>query len=84
MIDEGYLDNTHFYKIGQEFNPSLRYLRNSEKSRNKSIDVEKKIYKKFGPKEVKSPLPPKPNQITNKTNFKPKEDKSKSPLPTDT
>jgi hypothetical protein len=39
LIDEGYLDNTHFYKIGQEFNPSLRYLRNREKSRNKSIDV---------------------------------------------
>jgi hypothetical protein len=50
LIDEGYLDNTHFYKIGQEFNPSLRYLRNREKSRNKSIDVEKKIYKKFGQK----------------------------------
>jgi hypothetical protein len=45
LIDEGYLDNTHFYKIGLAFNPSLRYLRNKEKSRNKSIDVEKKIYK---------------------------------------
>lgn len=28
LLDEGFIDNTHFYKIGQAFNPSLRYMRN--------------------------------------------------------
>ncbi len=37
LLDEGYIDNTHFYKIGQSFNPSLRYLRNRSRSRNRSI-----------------------------------------------
>jgi hypothetical protein len=40
LIDEGHIDNTHFYKVGQEFNPSLRYIRNKEKSRERSIEIE--------------------------------------------
>jgi len=41
LLDEGYIDNTHFYKIGQAFNPSLRYIRNREKSRNsRSVDID--------------------------------------------
>lgn len=41
LLDEGYIDNTHFYKIGQSFNPSLRYIRNREKSRNsRSVDID--------------------------------------------
>ena len=79
LIDEGYIDNTHFYKMGQEFNPSLRYLRNRSKSRNKSIDTtEKKVNNtRYVQKDFKGPLPPKSNQAVNKTNFKPKEQQPK-------
>jgi len=70
MLDEGFIDNTHFYKIGQSFNPSLRYLRNRSKSRNRSIEiVDKKSINKPNLNEIKSPLPP---HAGNQTRFKQK------------
>lgn len=74
LIDEGFIDNTHFYKIGQPFNPSLRYLRNRSKSRNRSIEInDKKSANKPLINEVNSPTSIAAHHPTeNPTRFKKK------------
>jgi hypothetical protein len=86
LIDEGFIDSTHFYKVGQAFNPSLRYLRNRSKSRNRSIEInDKKSAVKEVRNEVKTPVAPKSqgknvqpqvkphNPTQNQTRFRPAE-----------
>ncbi len=76
LIDEGYIDNTHFYKIGQEFNPSLRYKRNHDKSRDRSIEIDSEVsphHKEETNAGFHHPLKPQ-HHTQNQTKFKPKKD----------
>lgn len=36
LIDEGTIDNTHFYKFGKDFDPTQRYRRKVSPNRNNS------------------------------------------------
>lgn len=70
LIDEGCIDNTHFYKVGQEFNPSLRYMRNREKSRERSIDIDNEVSPHHKDETADGSLHPSKSQ--HQTRFKPK------------
>jgi len=73
LIDEGFIDNTHFYKIGQAFNPSLRYIRNREKSRNsRSVDIDSESNNSPNHGDTSHPAHPNKNgtHTQNQTRFK--------------
>lgn len=73
LIDEGFIDNTHFYKIGQAFNPSLRYIRNREKSRNsRSVDIDSESNNSPHHGDTSHPAHPNKNgtHTQNQTRFK--------------